>query len=271
MKMHPFMKRACIIILFTQLFFMWIPLSQEAPGEFLIDSYDGTVGADCYIMDKHPSPDKTSSYGQTFKSSASYKLTKAKMVIKRSSVPSTGYWKLYVYAHNGSYGNGTPIGEPLAESTNSIWYADLPQSWNFSEFEFDGTLILQANTPYCLVAYSLDGVFDAAKWCRAGADILMGHPGNGIYYSSGEWGVSVKEIFFYVYGENPDGAQQNISSNLQLAASLMIGLFIVVFVVHMIYMIERGSGEKFLDLLLGYVVCAIIICALAIFILSIGG
>lgn len=65
--------------------------------------------------------------------------------------------------------------------------------------------------------------------------------------------------------------QQTISDHLNAAAALMIGLFIVVFVIHMVYVIGGGSTANLFELFLGYIVSAIILAALAIVMLNIGG
>jgi len=171
----------------------------------LLDSYDGTVNVDTFIEAQHPSPSNDiSAWGQTFRLISDYLLTSVKLIVRRTSSSSTGTFKVYLYAHLGTYGSsGIPTGLPLATSTTSINWDDLPfNAWTFIEFEFDGTYTLQANTAYCIVVYSLDGVFDGSRWCRIGSSSLKGHGGNACGYVNGAWGYSTsRDVFFYVYGE----------------------------------------------------------------------
>lgn len=266
------MKKSLIILLGMILLFYSIH-SIHAP-DTLIDSYDGTVNVDSYLDGQHPSASSLiSSLGQTFTPAASYSLTSARMIIRRTSVSSTGTWKAYLYAHQGTFGtDGIPTGSALAESTTSINWDDLPSgSWAFSEFEFDGSFTLQPNTPYCLVVYSLDGVFDASRYCRIGSSTLKGHGGNCVYYSSSAWSYSTsRDVFFYVYGEAIT-AQSTISDYLGIAAALMVSLFFLVFITHFIYLLQTGKTQNLVSVLAGYLVAAIILAALGTIMLSIGG
>lgn len=71
--------------------------------------------------------------------------------------------------------------------------------------------------------------------------------------------------------EDLDYATVTISSDLQAAAAFMISMFFMVFTVHMVYLWSNQRTENIVDVLIGYVVAAIVIAALATVILGIGG
>lgn len=176
-------------------------------NEELIDSYDGIVNVDTVINQQHPSATTFSSYGQSFRPSSSYRLTRVRFAVRRTSFSAVpdGVWKAYLYVHSGNFGvDGLPVGSPLAESAGISHNSLASGAYTFREYIFDGTFILQANTPYYIVIYSLDVPFDANVWARIAASTLLGHEGTGTYYRNSAWSSpSSRDVFFYVYGRKP--------------------------------------------------------------------
>ena len=279
------MRRSTIILL-TLLFLMWIPLSQAAEGDVLIDFYSESNYNENWsgVWDFYSK--NFSASGQTFSTPGiRYKITKVAFYLTQlnpSSQPSA-WIKAYLFEINGTFGvDAIPNSlTPLAMS-NSKWMDDMPETpeielINF-DFAEDQQYVMEANHNYGISCVAHNGTVMQTlgvgeQWIEDGQGSDDGNSFRMGSYLAGEgWkplGLD-EDIIFYVYGI-PASAQASISSNLQLAAALMIGLFILVFIVHMIYMIDSGNSQNFVELLTGYVLSAIIICGLAIIMLSIGG
>jgi len=143
------------------------------------------------------------SFGQTFRPSATYLLTSCKFSVRRSSGSLTGNLKAYLYEHTGTFGAGTPTGDPLATST-SVDMSILTATHTLYTFTFDGTYTLVANTAYCLVLYSTDGDMSGSVYPKIGSVAVGVHEGNGVRFLSaiGSWeAYSTIDVMFYVYGD----------------------------------------------------------------------
>lgn len=70
-------------------------------------------------------------------------------------------------------------------------------------------------------------------------------------------------------GDHPLTAQENISENIEFAAVLMAGFWIVVFFTHIIIVIQTGKSQYFFHLMLGYTVAIIILLVFASVVLTI--
>ena len=79
----------------------------------------------------------------------------------------------------------------------------------------------------------------------------------------------IDDVSLLTEGAPPPTAQEDISENLELAAALMVALWILVFIVHMIYMLESGNSENLIHILMAYIVTMLIILGLASIMLSI--
>jgi len=77
------------------------------------------------------------------------------------------------------------------------------------------------------------------------------------------------DSFIGDYLEIPITAQEDISENLELAATLMAGLWIVIFFTHIIMVIQTGKSEYFIQLMISYTVAIIILLVFAAAVLTI--
>lgn len=85
-----------------------------------------------------------------------------------------------VYAHTGTFGSsGKPTGSPLAVSASAEVGGDAVK------FVLQTPILLENNTPYCLVVEHTGGTSNNYYWThRSNSDV---YPGNVAYYENGTW------------------------------------------------------------------------------------
>lgn len=139
-----------------------------------------------------------SEVGQTFKPTQNSELTAVQFYLAKLNAP-TGTMKAIVYAHTGTFGaGGVPTGAALAES-DTIDVSTLTSGFQLVEFQFSTTIVLTANTPYCVVVQYTGG--DPGNHVRIGVDASSpSHNGNSLLKPGGVWTADTgADVCFYAY------------------------------------------------------------------------
>lgn len=171
-------------------------------SEVLIDSYFEAVStSDRSITAQWPGGSGALAFGESFRPTLPYVLTSCKFPLRKAGAP-TGNVRAYIYAHSGTFGNGTIIGDPL-DTSDALDISTLTATSTLKTFTFSGGIALDPNSVYVPVLYSTDGVLDASNYVIMGGIDPGTHEGEGFRYLStvGRWqGYYTIKVMFYVYG-----------------------------------------------------------------------
>lgn len=186
------MRYLTIILLFV---------TMAGRGQTLIDSYSESNYSNNYWL----SSAQTQGQAQSFSNTTAATLTSVKFYIRKNGSP-TGNSYAKLYAHTGTYGNGSkPTGSALATS-DAVDVAGLSgSSFSMVTYTFSGAnqYSMAASTYYVIALEYAGG--------SSFVGILVGndassptHGGNSAWYSSGttNWtAINTSDLCFEVYGE----------------------------------------------------------------------